>query len=156
MDQLTAVHPNVAGNKFVANRVMVASWLFTMAGVYMCVAPFTLLLPSHAFDRRWPAHARFHLTWAAGKLLALGIGEILLARYPLRAGEKWSWFGLASNTLFCGGSMILASRVQHGPIAPLWRHDRSTLLGTACLVGTIVGLLLTWWPVGAGQRSQAC
>jgi hypothetical protein len=73
-----------------SNRVRVASWLFTIAGVYMCVAPFALLLRSHAFDKSWPAHARFHVTWAAGKLLALGIGEILLARFPLLAGERWS------------------------------------------------------------------
>jgi len=34
-----------------------------------------------------PVHARFYLTWAAGKLLGLGIGELLLAHFPLRAGD---------------------------------------------------------------------
>jgi len=50
-------------------------------------AQFTILLPSHAFDKSWPVHARFYLTWAAGKLLGLGIGELLLVHFPLRAGD---------------------------------------------------------------------
>jgi hypothetical protein len=70
-----------------SRRLDLATWLFTAAGLYMIVAPFTILLPSHAFDKSWPVHARFHLTWAAGKLLGLGIGELLLAHFPLRAGD---------------------------------------------------------------------
>lgn len=100
------------------------------------------LLPEHAADKTWPAHARFHVSWAAGKLFALGINQILLALIPFRAGQKWSWFALASNFVFGGLSIIPSSRIHMGPLGPFRLHDTSTKLIILSWIASIIGLAI--------------
>jgi len=133
-------------NTMTSKRLTLAAWLSVPAALYAIVAPFAQLLPSHAFDKSWPAHARFHLTWAAGKLLAIGISSLLLIVFPLRAGQRWGWFALASNLLFGGMSILPASRLQHGPIPPLDKHDHSTQVVALCMLSGILGLALAFRP----------
>ena len=125
-------------------RLTVASWLCLPSAVYALVAPFALLLPSHAFDKTWPPHARFHLFWASGKLFALGTTQFFLARFGLPSGERWTWYALVSGLLFGGLSIIPASRIAHGPIAPMHSHDRSTNLAAFAMISAVVGLTLAF------------
>jgi hypothetical protein len=113
-------------------------------GVYAVITPFALLIPSHAFDMSWPPHAKFHLYWASSKLFALGISHLLIALFPLRDAQPWSWFALLANLVFGGLSIIPASRIAHGPIAPLSGHNRSTLLALLTFLSTILGLALAF------------
>lgn len=125
-------------------RLVVASWLCIPMAVYAMVAPFALLLPSHAFDKTWPPHAKFHLYWASGKLFAVGTGQLFLALFGLPSGKRWTWFALLSNILFGGLSIVPASRVAHGPIAPFRSHDRSTKLAGIAFLLAAVGLVLAF------------
>ena len=92
-----------------------AACLLTPVGVCALVTPVTHLLPSHSRDRTWPAHARFHLTWAAGKLFALGCSILALAWVPLRRGERWAWWATFANLAFGGAAVIPASRFSTRP-----------------------------------------
>jgi hypothetical protein len=125
----------------------IGAWLSCAPGIYAIVAPFALLLPSHAFDPNWPPHARFHVTWGAGKLLAIGINQFILSRFGLRRGLSWSWFALAVNLIFGGLVVIPASRFHHGPLAPARRHDRSTQLGALTLLLGLLGLAISAGPL---------
>ena len=122
-------------------RLVVASWLCIPMAVYAMVAPFAILLPSHAFDKTWPPHAKFHLFWASGKLLALGTGQLFLALFGLPSGKRWTWYAMVSNILFGGLSMIPASYIAHGPIPPFQLHDRSTKLVVITFLSAAIGLM---------------
>lgn len=135
-------------------RLRVASWLCIPSAIYAMVAPFALLLPSHAFDKTWPPHARFHLFWASGKMFALGITQFFLARSGLPSGKRWTWYALASNLLFGGLSIIPASRIAHGPIAPFRSHDRTTKLAIVALLSTVLGLLIAIPAIFRHSESQ--
>ena len=130
-----------------ARRLRFASWLCLAPGIFSVIAPFALLIPSHSFDRSWPAHARFHVTWGAGKLLALGVNQILLSVFGLRRGLAWAWVGLAANLIFGGLVLVPASRLHHGPIAPVASHDHSTRLGALTLLLGLLGLALSAGPL---------
>ena len=134
------------------NRLRIAALMSMPAALLALVAPLTELLPSHAFDKSWPVHARYHLTWAAGKLFALGVNQLLLIIFPFRAGQRWSWFALASNLLFGGLIIIPASRIQHGSIPPFEKHDRITKFSVLCVLLAILGLVISYGPiVGSGK-----
>jgi hypothetical protein len=130
-----------------SRALTLAAWLCGLPGAYGVIAPFVTIIPNHVLDKSWSAHARFHATWASGKLLALGICQILLAAYPLRARERWSWFALASNFVFGGLSILFASRVQVGPLRPLRTHDWPTRFAVLGMLSTLVGLVLASGPV---------
>jgi hypothetical protein len=134
-----------------------AACLLTPVGVCALVTPVTHLLPSHARDASWPAHARFHLTWAAGKLFALGCSILALAWVPLRRGERWAWWAAFANVAFGGAAVIPASRFQHGPIASWENHDRSTKFIGIALASGLSGLILAGATLasGTGARSGA-
>jgi len=106
-----------------------------------------MLIPEHAFDKSWTSHQRYHITWAAGKLLALGINQVLLARIPLRRGETWSWFGLTANFLFGGLSILVASRLQVGPLRPFRTHDRPTQIAFLAMISTALGHAIAYEPL---------
>ena len=127
-----------------------AACLLTPVGVCALVTPVTHLLPSHARDRTWPAHARFHLTWAAGKLFALGCSILALAWVPLRRGERWAWWATFANLAFGGAAVIPASRFQHGPIASWKDHDRSTRFMGIALASALSGLILAGATLASG------
>lgn len=133
-------------------RLLVASWLCIPMAVYGMVAPFALLLPSHVFDKTWPPHARFHVVWASGKLFSLGTGQLLMALFGLPTGKPWAWYAMLSNLLFGALSVIPASRMFHGPIAPFGSHDRSTKLALVAVLSTVLGLALAM-PSVFRQRS---
>ncbi len=134
-------------------RLRLASWLCMAPGLFSVIAPFALLLPSHSFDPDWPDHARFHVTWGAGKLLAVGLNLFLLSTFGLRRGLRWSWFALASNLTFGGLVVIPASRFHHGPLAPAHSHDRSTKLGALTLLLGLLGLAISAGPL-FGRHSR--
>ena len=67
------------------------------------------------------------------------LAALIRSRARTRRVETASWL-----FVFAGVYMILASRIHHGEIAPIWRHDRWTLLGLLSLGATIVGLALSW------------
>lgn len=136
------------------SRLALASWLLALPGVYAAIAPFNSLIPDHAFDQSWSPHARFHVTWAAGKLFALGINQIILALIPLRDRQQWSWFALASNLIFGGLIVPVAVRVQIGPLRPLHTHDRATRLQFLGWLSSILGLALAFGPVFRESRSH--
>lgn len=123
-------------------RVTVGSWLCIPFTIYAILAPFLILLPSHAFEESWPDHAKFHLYWASGKLFAIGINQYLLARYGLREGKPWVWYALASNLIFGGMAIVPASRIAHGPILPFHSHDNATKLAVFTFLCGIAGLVL--------------
>ena len=142
------------GSDRVGRRLLLfASWLSFAPGIYSVIAPFALLLPSHAFDPDWPPHARFHVTWGAGKLLAIGINQLILSHFGLRRGLRWSWFALASNLTFGGLVVIPASRFHHGSLAPAHSPDRSTKLGALTLLLGFLGLAISAGPL-FGRHSR--
>ena len=128
-------------------QLSLATWLCALPGAYAIIAPFTMLIPEHAFDTSWTPHQRYHITWAAGKLLALGINQVLLAFIPLRRRQRWSWFALTANFIFGGLSILVASRLQVGPLRPFHTHDRPTRLAVVAMVSTAVGLALAYLPL---------
>ena len=125
-------------------RLAVGTWLCIPMSLYAMVAPFAFLLPSHAFEKTWPDHARFHLMWAAGKLFALGTGQLLLALFGLRSGQRWVWCAMLSNIVFGGLSMLVASRIAHGPVVSFKAHDRSTKFAVITFVAAFIGLALAF------------
>ncbi len=133
-------------------RLSAGSWLCIPFALYAILAPFLLLLPSHAFDKSWPDHARFHLLWASGKLFAIGTNQYLLVRYGLRSGKPWVWYALASNLIFGGMTIVPASRIAHGPIPPFQSHDRSTKLAVFVFLSGIVGLALSFPALKSARR----
>jgi hypothetical protein len=124
-----------------------SKWLLMPLALCGLLVPPLLIIPNHAFDTSWPMHARFHVIWGAAKLFALGITQSLLILFPYSRGEPWSWFALASNLVFGGMSIGLASRVAQGPVPPWRDHDRSTHLMIICLVLSALGLTLGVEPV---------
>lgn len=123
-------------------RLQRAHWIFLAVSLYGAITPFADLLRRHAWDASWPKHARFHVTWAAGMLFALALLTALLARYPLRAGERWSWWALAIVTLFGLGSMVPASIWhQSGPAPHLY------VIGVVFLLAMAWALWLAWGPL---------
>jgi hypothetical protein len=92
--------------------------------------------------------------WAAGKLFAIGVCQLLLIIFPFRGGERWSWFAMASNLLFGGLSLVPASRIVHGPIPTLNKHDRSTQVVAACMLSGILGLVLGFGPMFIRRRTD--
>lgn len=126
-------------------RLVVASWIFLAASVYGVIAPFADLIPKHALDAGWPAHARFHVTWAAGKLLALALLTALIAWYPFRRGEPWSWFALAIVTVFGLGSLVAGS-LWHmsGPPPHLYA------IAALSVAAMLAALGYSWRPVFRG------
>ena len=135
-------------------QLHLASWLCALPGAYAIIAPFTLLIPEHAFDKSWTPHQRYHITWAAGKLLALGINQVLLAIIPLRRRQRWCWFALTANFLLGGLSILVASRLQVGPIPPLRTHDRATRLAFASMISTAIGLALAFAPLFRERKAK--
>jgi len=129
------------------NWFVIAQWLSVPPALCALLLPFTHLIPSHAFDKSWPDHARYHLTWAAAKLFALGINQLFLIAFPLRGKEQWCWFAMASNLIFGGLSILVASHIQHGPIPPFQHHDRSTKFVAICMLSGILGLALSFGPL---------
>lgn len=132
-----------------SRRLRIASWVFLAASIYGIVSPFADLIPKHALDASWPAHARFHVTWAAAKLLALALLTALIAWYPFRRGERWSWFALLIITVLGIGGLVAAS-LWHmsGPPAHLY------LIAAASLAAMLGALWMTRREVfGAGTRS---
>jgi hypothetical protein len=111
-------------------------------GLISIWSAFFQLLPDHASDKSWPHHARFHVSWAAGKLCALGINQIILALIPFRTGHKWSWFALASNFVFGGLAIVPSSLIHMGPLGPFRLHDNSTKMVLFSWMATIVGLAI--------------
>ena len=136
-------------------RLNVAAWLCGLPGLYGVIAPFAMLMPNHGFDKSWPSHARFHITWASGKLFALGINQMLLAWIPLRRRQGWSWFALASNYVFGGLAVPFASRLQLGPLHPLRTHDGPTKLAVAGMIASLCGLALAFTPVFGPDSTPA-
>lgn len=135
-----------------SRRLKAASWVFIAASVYGIVSPFADLIPKHAFDEAWPAHARFHVTWAAAKLLALSLLTALIAWFPFRRGERWSWFALGVIALLGIGGLVVAS-LWHmsGPPAHLYAVAAGSLLATGG------ALAATWRPMfrpGRAERSD--
>jgi len=124
-----------------------AVWLSFPLAICGLVVPWAMILPSHAFDKSWPAHARFHATWGAAKLFALGVTQLMIIIFPFSRGERWSWFALATIVLFGGVSIYPASRLQHGPVVPFSHHDRSTRLIVLCLLAGMLGLGLSVYPM---------
>lgn len=126
-----------------------AHWIFVVVSIYGAIAPFADLLRKHAGDLTWPDHARFHVAWAAGLLFALALVTILLARYPLRAGEKWSWYALAIITVFGIGSLVPASIwLRSGPPAHLY------VLTGLSLVAMVAALVMAWRPIFRPGNSE--
>lgn len=120
-------------------RLRVASWVFLAASIYGVVAPFADLIRKHALDATWPAHARFHVTWAAAKLLALALLTVLIAWFPFRRGEPWSWFALLIITVLGIGGLVAAS-LWHmsGPPVQLYA------IAAGSLLAMLVALAATW------------
>lgn len=124
-----------------------AVWLSVPLALCGLLVPVLLIIPNHAFDMTWPMHARFHVIWGAGKLFALGMSQMLIIVFAFSRGERWSWFALASNMLFGGMSIGVASRVAQGPVPPWREQDRSTRLMIVCLLTAALGLALGVPPI---------
>ena len=123
-----------------ARRLRWASWVFLAVTVYGVIAPFADLIPKHAMDGSWPAHARFHVTWAAGKLLALALLTALIAWFPFRRGERWSWFALLIIAVLGIGGLVAASA---------WHMSGPPLHLYVVAGGSLAAMLVALWATRA-------
>lgn len=119
--------------------LIICSWVFILDAVFAGSAAFVDLIPNHAFDASWPAHARFHVTMAASHMFALAAITALIAWFPFRERRRWSWFALAVFTVFGFGTIPLIAQWQGSgpPIVPF------TLIVTA-LIAALIALALSW------------
>lgn len=130
-------------------RLRAVSWLFTVLPLFAGVNLVFEAVPGHGMDPDWPAHARYHVTWASLKFLALGIIVAIIARTAFAAGQRWSWWALAVYVAVVLGGVFMVDFWQGGGPG----------LGVQILVGAMtavlaLGLLLTAG-VGLGSRSTA-
>jgi hypothetical protein len=133
-----------------ADPLRISALLLVPLALSGLVVPFLFIIPNHAFDPSWPMHARFHVIWGAFKLFALGIAQSLILVFAYSRGERWSWFALASNTLFGGMTIGISSWAAQGPVPPWGEHDRSTKLMITCLLCSALGLIVGIDPVFFG------
>lgn len=101
-------------------KLRLYSWVFVLGAVFLGVAVFVDILPTHAFDPTWSDHARFHVTMGASHMLAVALLTLFVAWFPFREGRMWSWFALAVVPLFGLGSIPLIAQWQGSgpPLGP--------------------------------------
>ena len=100
------------------SKLNVAAWIFVVMAFVLGVQGIVDGLPMHGFDKSWPDHARFHVTWATASKVGFCITVGLIALIPFRRAERWSWWALLVFTIFGNLSLIPSAILQgRGPRA---------------------------------------
>jgi uncharacterized membrane protein len=111
-------------------------WVFTIVPLVAAIALAVDLIPKHGFDAAWSDHAKFHVTWAAAKFIALGIVVALIAQNAFKRDESWAWWAMATY-LVIGVGGLLPAIMWHGDGPPV----RSMIMIAIMIVLMVVALI---------------
>lgn len=97
----------------VDSKLNVAAWIFVLMAFVVGVQGIADGLPMHGFDKTWPDHARFHVTWATANKVGFCLTAAIVALIPLRRRERWSWWVLLIFTVL-GNYALIPSAIWQG------------------------------------------
>ena len=112
------------------------AFLFVIVAIALGVQVVPHAITEHAQNASWPTHARYHVWWFAGLLLAVLSVSAFTAWWPFRRGDRWAWFVLLLNTVFGFGLAAPAGLMFGGGPPPALPFVVTGLM--------LVGLAVTW------------
>mgnify|MGYP000550627168 CR=1 FL=1 len=96
-------------------RLNIATALIMVQCCVLIAWPLPEMLSGHSFLEDWPSHAKFHVIWGSGTLLALSLIVMIVSWFGLRKGEKSAWFVTLIFTVGAQWTVIPARSLYHGP-----------------------------------------